>query len=44
MTPQSAQQLEISGTPTLLKVKDGQFAGYGEGITEDRALLATYGQ
>ena len=44
VTPQSAQQLEISGTPTLLKVKDGQFAGYGEGITEDRALLATYGQ
>lgn len=43
-TPQSAQQIQISGTPTLLKIKDGQFAGYGEGIEEARALLATYGK
>lgn len=44
VTPQSAQQIEISGTPTLLKIKDGQFAGYAEGIDEARSLLATYGK
>ncbi|MDE5977749.1 MAG: hypothetical protein K2G70_04715 [Turicibacter sp.] len=43
-SPQSAEEIEVSGTPALIKVKDGQFAGYGEGMEENRALLATYGQ
>ncbi len=42
--PQTADEIEISGTPALIKVKDGKLAGYGEGMDEDRALLATYGQ
>lgn len=43
-SPQTAEEIEISGTPALIKVKDGKLAGYGEGMDEDRALLATYGQ
>ncbi len=43
-SPQTADEIEISGTPALIKVKDGKLAGYGEGIDEDRALLETYGQ
>jgi len=43
-SPQTADEIEISGTPALIKVKDGKLAGYGEGIDEDRALLGTYGQ
>ena len=40
----TAEEIEISGTPALIKVKDGKLAGYGEGIDQDRALLETYGQ
>jgi len=43
-SPQTADEIEISGTPALIKVKDGKLAGYGEGVDEDRALLGTYGQ
>lgn len=43
-SPQTADEIEISGTPALIKVKDGKLAGYGEGIDEDRALLETYGE
>ena len=43
-SPQTAEEIEISGTPALIKVKDGKLAGYGEGIDQDRALLETYGQ
>lgn len=43
-SPQSGNEIEISGTPALLKIKNGEFAGYGEGLDENRALLATYGK
>lgn len=43
-SPQNAEEIEISGTPALIKVKDGKLAGYGEGMDQDRALLETYGQ
>lgn len=43
-SPQTADEIEISGTPALIKVKDGKLAGYGEGMDENRTLLATYGQ
>ena len=43
-SPQSADQLDISGTPTLIRVKDGQLAGYGEGLEEARAVMNSFGK
>ena len=40
--PQSAEEIQVSGTPALLKIKDGKFAGYAEGVAEARQLLGTY--
>ena len=37
--PQSASELEIAGTPTLIRVKDGKVVAYGEGIVENTAIL-----
>lgn len=41
-SPQSGEEIEVSGTPALLKIKDGKFDGYAEGVAEARQLLATY--
>ena len=43
-SPQSGEEIEISGTPTLIKVKDGKLAGYGEGLEEARSVLASFGE
>lgn len=42
--PQNAEELDVAGTPALLKIKNGEFAGYTEGLDKSRQLLATYGQ
>lgn len=42
MTPTSAEELEVSGTPALLKIKNGQLVDYVEGLDASRQLLATF--
>ena len=37
--PQSAEELEIAGTPTLIRIIDGKVVAYGEGIDENSAIL-----
>ncbi len=37
--PQSADELEISGTPTLIRVTDNKVAAYGEGLQEGTVIL-----
>lgn len=41
-SPQSGEEIEISGTPTLIKVKDGKLAAYGEGLDEARTILSSF--
>jgi len=42
--PQTALEIEIAGTPTLIRIKEGRFAGYAEGVEEGIALLGRFGQ
>ena len=42
LTPQTPEELDISGTPSLLKVKNGKFADYSEGLSASRTLLKNY--
>ena len=42
--PQSASEIEISGTPSLLHFRNGEVVGYAVGISDGNALFATFGQ
>lgn len=37
--PKTGEELDISGTPTLIHIKNGELVGYGEGIDEARSVL-----
>ncbi|MGL4336612.1 MAG: thioredoxin domain-containing protein [Turicibacter sp.] len=37
--PANASELQVSGTPAMLRVKDGEFFAYGEGIDVVRSIL-----
>jgi len=41
--PRTADEIEIAGTPTLIRIKNGQFAGYAEGVEEGIELLNQFG-
>lgn len=37
--PENAEEIEITGTPTMIKIKDGKFAAYAVGVEETVELL-----
>jgi len=43
-SPSHSSEIEVAGTPTLLRIVNGEFVGYGFNIAEGQALFATYGQ
>jgi thiol-disulfide isomerase/thioredoxin len=42
--PQSASEIEVAGTPSLLRFVNGEVVGYATGIPDGNALFATFGQ
>ncbi|WP_312099331.1 hypothetical protein [Niallia sp.] len=38
-TPESAEQIEITGTPTMIKIKKGKFDEYAVGVDETLEIL-----
>ncbi|WP_141432114.1 thioredoxin fold domain-containing protein [Bacillus sp. 03113] len=38
-TPKKASEIEVTGTPTMILVKDGKFKEYGVGVDETRKML-----
>ena len=42
MSPQTAEELDVSGTPSLLRVKNGELVEYVEGLGAARELLANF--
>lgn len=42
--PQSAEALEIAGTPTLVRIVNGRLVGYSEGVALGDELLQQYSQ
>ena len=40
--PQSPEEIEVAGTPSMIHIVNGQGAGFDMGVAESRRLLATY--
>ena len=44
LEPQTAEEIEIAGTPSLIRIKNGQFAGFATGGEEGLELLNQFGK
>lgn len=42
--PQSASEIEVAGTPSMLHFRNGEVVGYAIGIADGNALFAIFGQ
>jgi len=42
MNPQTPEEIEVPGTPSMMRIVNGQSAGFVVGVEESRGLLAQY--